>query len=58
MLDHPVGELPARIVGDVLLEETPQKIAAAGDREADRERELVAEGAVIHGSVFMFCSRP
>jgi hypothetical protein len=43
LLDHPLGELAAGIVGGVLLEDAAQEIAAAGDREADRERELITE---------------
>jgi hypothetical protein len=42
VLDHPLGELLASIVGDVLLEQPTQQIAASAHREADRERELVA----------------
>jgi hypothetical protein len=50
VLDDPFGERLARVVGDVLLEEAAQKVAAAGDGEADREHELCAEGAAIHRS--------
>jgi hypothetical protein len=57
VLYHPVGELLAGIIRDVFLQEPAQQIAAATDREADGEGKLVAEGAVIHGGVFSFCSR-
>ena len=56
VLYDPLGNLLAGIVRRVLLEQTPQQSAAAGDREADRECELVAEGAMIHGYMFWFCS--
>jgi hypothetical protein len=56
VLDHPLGELLACIIRHVLLEKPAQKTAAAGDCEADREGELVTEGAVIHGGVFWLCS--
>jgi hypothetical protein len=49
VLDHTLGELLARVIGHVFLEERSQEIAAAADREADREGELVAKGAVVHG---------
>jgi hypothetical protein len=52
VLDHPLGELLARIIGHVVLQDSAQEIAATGDREAARERELIAEGAVIHGGLF------
>jgi hypothetical protein len=42
VINHPLGELLAGIIGHVLLEEPAQKIAAAGDRKADREGELIA----------------
>jgi hypothetical protein len=45
------GKMAAGIVGRVLLEDPAQQIAAAGDREADREHELVAEGSVIHREI-------
>ena len=48
VLDHPVGEHLTGIVRRVFRQEPPQQIAATGDREADRECELVAKGAVIH----------
>jgi hypothetical protein len=56
VLHHLLGELLARVVGDVLPQEPAQEIAAAADGEADRERKLVAEGAVIHQSMFLICS--
>jgi hypothetical protein len=34
----------------VLLQDPAQQLAAARDREADRECELVAKGAVIHAA--------
>jgi hypothetical protein len=43
MRNDPLGELVAGIVRRVLLEDPTQQIAAPGDREADREGELVAE---------------
>jgi hypothetical protein len=43
VLHHPRGELLARIIGYVLVEEPAQEIAATSDRKADREGELVAE---------------
>jgi hypothetical protein len=43
LLDHPLRELVAGVVGDVLLEQPAQQIAALADREADREHELIAE---------------
>jgi hypothetical protein len=49
MLDDPWGEHLPGIVRRVFCQEPSQQDAAAGDREADRERELVAEGAVVHG---------
>jgi hypothetical protein len=36
----------------VLGQEPPQQATAARDREADREGELIAKGAVIHRSMF------
>jgi hypothetical protein len=57
VLHDPLGELLAGIVRDVILEEPAQEIATAGDREADREGELGTERAVIHGGMFLFCSR-
>ena len=58
MLDHPLGELLASVVGNVILQEPAQEIAAAADREADREGELVTEGAVVHeAAMFLLCSR-
>ena len=56
MIDDPLGEHLPGIVGRVLLEEPAQEIAAPRDRKADREAELGAEGAVIHGRAFLFCS--
>ena len=56
VLDHPLGELLARVIGHVFLEQPAQEIAATADSEADREGELVAEGAVIHGDMFWLCS--
>jgi hypothetical protein len=49
VLDHPIGKHLARIVRRVFLEDPAQQLPAARDREADREGELVAERAVIHG---------
>jgi hypothetical protein len=49
VLNHPRGELLTGIVRYVLFEQPAQEVAATGDREADREGELVAEGSVIHG---------
>jgi hypothetical protein len=43
-----LGELLARIVGHVVLQEPAQQVAATSDREADREGKLVAKQAVIH----------
>ena len=58
VLDYPLGELPARIVGHVLLEQAAQQGTAARDGKADREYELVAKGAVVHWSaLFLLCSR-
>jgi hypothetical protein len=57
VLDHAGGEHLAGIVRRMLRHEPPQQGSAAADREADREGELVAEGAVIHqGALFWFCS--
>jgi hypothetical protein len=57
VLDHPGGELLAGIVRRVLGQDPAQQLPAARDREADREGELIAEGAVIHqGDLFLFCS--
>jgi hypothetical protein len=55
VIHHPLGELLAGIIGHVLLEEPMQEVAAAGDRKADREGELVPEGAVII-DLFLLCS--
>ena len=52
-----LGELLPGIVRRVFLEQTPQQGAAAGYRAADGKYELVAERAVIHRAVFLFCSR-
>lgn len=41
----------------MLCQEPAQQIAATGDREADRERKLGAERAVIHWRMFLFCPR-
>jgi hypothetical protein len=42
------SELLARIIGYVIFEEPAHQIAAAGERKADRERELITKGAVVH----------
>ena len=55
VLNDPLGEHLARVVGDVLLEDAAQEVAAPGDYEADRERELRAKRTVIIG-MFWFCS--
>ena len=57
MRNDPLGQHLPGIVRRVLLEEPAQEIAAPRDRKADREGELGAEGAVIHGRAFLFCSR-
>jgi hypothetical protein len=49
MLDHPLRELLAGRVADVLLEHPAQRVAVAADREPNRKDKLIAEGAVIHG---------
>jgi hypothetical protein len=56
VLDHPLGEHLVGIIGHVILQEPAQEIAAACDREADREDELVAEWAVIHRRRFVLVS--
>jgi hypothetical protein len=57
VLDDPLGELLARVVGDVLSEKSAQEVATTGDREADREGELSAEGMAVHwAGMFLFCS--
>jgi hypothetical protein len=56
VLYHPRGELLARIIGNVLLEKPAQKIPAAGDGEADRERELGERGLIHRRQMFLFCS--
>jgi hypothetical protein len=43
VLDHPLGEHLTGIVRRVLLEDPAQQGTAARNREANRERELVAE---------------
>ena len=58
VLYDPLGKHLPGIVRRVLLEEPAQEIPAPGDRKADREGELRAEGAVIHGRAFLFCSSP
>ena len=40
VLHDPFGELLARVVGHVILEEPTQETAAASDGKADREAEL------------------
>jgi hypothetical protein len=40
----------------VLLQDPAQQLAAARDREADREGELIAKGAVIHRGRSRSCS--
>jgi hypothetical protein len=58
VLHDPLGEHLAGIVRGVLGQEPAQQGTAARDRKADRECQLVAEGAVIHqGDLFWFCSR-
>jgi hypothetical protein len=53
VLDDSLGEHLARVVGGVLLENATQEVAAAADRKANRERELVAERVVIHRPVLV-----
>jgi hypothetical protein len=53
VLDDPLGDHLAGVVGGVLLEHTTQQVAATGDREPDRERELVPELSVIHRLVLV-----
>ena len=48
MLHDARSELLARIIGYVIFEEPAHQIAAAGERKADRERELITKGAVVH----------
>jgi hypothetical protein len=48
VLHDPLGELLAGLIRCVFCQEPAQQAAAARDREADREGELVAKGAVIH----------
>jgi hypothetical protein len=55
LLDHPLGELAPGIVG-VLPKEPPEQVPAARQGEADREHQLSAERAMIHGVLFWFCS--
>jgi hypothetical protein len=58
MSNDPLGQHLPGIVRRVLPEEPAQQIAAPADRKADRKGELGAEGAVIHGRAFLFCSSP
>jgi hypothetical protein len=46
VLDPPVGELLTGIVGHVLGQDPPEQTAAAADRQADRECQVLAE---VHG---------
>jgi hypothetical protein len=55
VLHDPLGEHLPGIVWRMLYEQPTQEIAASADREADREQELITEGAVVHG-VFWFGS--
>ena len=48
VLDHPLGELVAGIVGRMFSKEPAEQVPAAGQGEADREHELGTERAVIH----------
>ena len=50
-----LGEHLAGVVWRVFRQKPSQEGAAACDRKADREGEMVAEGSVIHG-LFWFCS--
>jgi hypothetical protein len=43
VLHDPLGQLRPGIIRRVFCQEPPQQSATARDREADRERELVAE---------------
>jgi hypothetical protein len=49
LCDDALGELGSGVVRRMLLEQPAEQGAATGDREADREGEMVAEAAMIHG---------
>jgi hypothetical protein len=59
VLDHPLGQLLAGGIGDVLGQHPLQQVALLADREADRGDEQIAECSVIHGrhvlSLFRSC---
>ena len=48
--DYPLGELLPGIVGRVFAHDPTQQIPAARDGEGNREGELIAEAAMIHGA--------
>jgi hypothetical protein len=52
----PLGDHLAGVVGGVLLQDAAQQVAAAGDREPDRERKLGAKRVMVHLGLFWFCS--
>jgi hypothetical protein len=57
VLRHPLGEHLARVVRRVLLKETAQQGAAAGDRNADRKREVNSDSDRTFGRISTAISR-
>jgi hypothetical protein len=48
VLDHPLCELLAGGIGDVLFQESAQEVAVLADHEADGKQELISERVLVH----------
>jgi hypothetical protein len=59
VLDHALRQLLSGGVGEVFFQQPAQQIAVAADREADREKQLIAKRALIHRRrvLMMFANR-
>jgi hypothetical protein len=53
VLDYSLGELAPGIIRRVFAKEPAEQLPAAGQGEANREHQLVAERSMIHGHVLV-----